>query len=119
MNQKRAAIEQLFRQHYVRLRQIANRLLHDDEEGKDVVSDVFTRLIQSDILPAKDKVESYLSASVRNRCLDMIAHQQYKHHQQKLLNRFHIYGFLVFILMVSTAKIKRIFQSYKDWEKNS
>ena len=85
MNQKRASIEQLFRQHYVRLRQIANRLLHDDEEGKDVVSDVFTRLIQSDILPEEDKVERYLSASVRNRCLDMIAHQQIRQRVEKLI----------------------------------
>ena len=85
MNQKRAAIEQLFRQHYVRLRQIANRLLHDDEDGKDVVSDVFTRLIQSDILPEEDKVESYLSASVRNRCLDMIAHQQIRQRVERLI----------------------------------
>lgn len=85
MNQKRAAIEQLFRQHYVRLRQMANRLLHDDEEGKDVVSEVFTRLIQSDILPEEDKVERYLSASVRNRCLDMIAHQQIRQRVEKLI----------------------------------
>jgi RNA polymerase sigma-70 factor (ECF subfamily) len=85
MNQKRASIEQLFRQHYVRLRQIANRLLHDDEEGKDVVSDVFTRLMQADILPEHDKAESYLSASVRNRCLDMIAHQQIRQRVEKLI----------------------------------
>ena len=36
-------------------------------------------------MPAKDKVESYLSASVRNRCLDMIAHQQIRQRVERLI----------------------------------
>ena len=55
MNQKQAAIEQLFRKYHARLWQTANRLLHDAEESKDVVSDVFTRLMQTDHLPEEEK----------------------------------------------------------------
>lgn len=85
MNQKRAAIEQLFLQHYVRLRQLACRLLHDDEDSKDIVNDVFTRMIQSDIMPLPEKAEAYLFTSVRNRCMDYIAQQQVRHRVERLL----------------------------------
>ena len=85
MNQKRAAIEQLFLQHYVRLRQLATRLLHDDEEGKDIVNDVFTRMIQADIMPLPEKAEAYLFTSVRNRCMDHIAQQQVRQRVERLL----------------------------------
>ena len=85
MNQKRAAIEQLFLQHYVRLRQLAHKLLHDDEDSKDIVNDVFTRMIQSDIMPLPEKAEAYLFTSVRNRCMDYIAQQQVRHRVERLL----------------------------------
>ena len=85
MNQKRAAIEQLFLQHYVRLRQLAYKLLHDDEDSKDIVNDVFTRMIQSDIMPLPEKAEAYLFTSVRNRCMDYIAQQQVRHRVERLL----------------------------------
>ena len=85
MNQKRAAIEQLFLQHYVRLRQLAYKLLHDDEDSKDIVNDVFTRMIQSDIMPLPEKAEAYLFTSVRNRCMDYIAQQQVRQRVERLL----------------------------------
>ena len=76
MNQKHTAIEQLFRRYHARLWQTANRLLHDAEESKDVVSDVFTRLMQTDYLPETEKVESYLVNAVRNQCMNILAHHQ-------------------------------------------
>lgn len=85
MNQKQAEIEQLFRRYYVRLKLVANRLLHDDEESKDVVSDVFTRLMQSDYLPDEDKEELYLYTAVRNRCLDILTHRQVRQRVERLL----------------------------------
>ena len=71
--QKQAEIEQLFRKYYARLRLMADRLLHDGEESKDVVSDVFTRLLQADDLPEAGIAEGYLVCSVRNRCMDILA----------------------------------------------
>ena len=85
MNRKQAAIEQLFRRYHTRLWQIANRLLHDAEESKDAVSDVFTRLMQSGSLPEADKVESYLVIAVRNQCLTILAHRQVRHRVERLL----------------------------------
>lgn len=85
MMQKQAEIELLFRKYHARLRQAAYRLLHDDEESKDAVSDVFTRLMQADRLPEGDKVETYLACSVRNRCLDILASRQVRQRIERLI----------------------------------
>ena len=83
--QKQAEIEQLFRKYYARLRQMAYRLLHDDEESKDVVSDVFTRLMQVDDLPKEGVTEGYLVNSVRNRCIDTLVRRKVRQRVERLL----------------------------------
>jgi RNA polymerase sigma-70 factor (ECF subfamily) len=59
---------------------LAKRMLYDDEESRDVVSEVFATLIKTmvstnrpDILPKS--MEGYLMASVRNRCLNLLEHK--------------------------------------------
>ncbi len=66
-------IEQLFRQHYAQMTRLAKTLLYDDEEARDVVSELFAKLVKTDILPSN--VEGYLLMSVRNRCLNLITHK--------------------------------------------
>ena len=83
--QKQAEIEQLFRKYYARLRLMADRLLHDGEESKDVVSDVFTRLMQVDDLPKEGVTVGYLVNSVRNRCIDILVHRQVRQRVERLL----------------------------------
>ena len=70
---KKEEIEILFRQHYCPMIRLARRMLYDDEESRDVVSEVFTTLIKTDILPKN--MEGYLMASVRNRCLNLLEHK--------------------------------------------
>ena len=70
---KKEEIEILFRQHYGQMIRQAKRMLYDDEESRDVVSEVFATLIKMDILPKN--MESYLMASVRNRCLNLLEHK--------------------------------------------
>ena len=53
--------------------QLARMMLYDDEESRDVVSEVFATLIKTDILPKN--MEGYLMASVRNRCLNLLEHK--------------------------------------------
>ena len=65
--------ERMFRQHYDRMIRVARRMLYDDEESRDVVSEVFATLIKADIHPRN--VEGYLMASVRNRCLNLVEHK--------------------------------------------
>ena len=66
-------IAQLFRQHYAQMTRLARTLLYDDEEARDVVSEVFATLIKADIAPKE--IERYLLTSVRNRCLNLIEHK--------------------------------------------
>lgn len=78
-------IEQLFRKHYAKLRRLAYTMLHDEEESKDAVSEVFARMMQTGSLPQDDKAEGYLLISVRNRCRDVIAHQQTRQKMERLI----------------------------------
>ena len=70
---KENEIEQLFRQHYAQMAKLARTMLYDDEEARDVVSEVFAALIRTDIVPVNTK--SYLLTSVRNRCLSILEHK--------------------------------------------
>lgn len=44
MNRKKD-IEQLFRQHYAKMYNLARCILSDDDESKDVVSEVFAQIL--------------------------------------------------------------------------
>ena len=55
---------------------MATILLHDDVESKDVVHDVFARLLDDHCDLREDTAESYLLTSVRNRCLNVIRNRQ-------------------------------------------
>ena len=85
MRQNQTTIEQLFRSHYVRMFRLARVLLHDDEDSKDAVSDVFSRLMESDILPDSDNMEGYLTVAVRHRCIDIINRRQLRERVERLL----------------------------------
>ncbi len=68
----RTETERLFRQLAVRMNHTASQLLGDDEEARDVVSDIFERLVDGTLQLPREKPESYLLVCVRNRCLDLI-----------------------------------------------
>lgn len=85
MSQKKAIIERLFRANHARMYQLAKVLLHDEEESKDAVSDVFARLIQNDQLSEEEITEGYLLTAVRNRCMDFIAHKQVRQRVERLI----------------------------------
>ena len=70
---KTKEIEWIFRQHYDRMIQLARMMLYDDEESRDVVSEVFATLVKMDIIPRN--VENYLMASVRNKCRNLLEHK--------------------------------------------
>ena len=71
---KETEIERLFRQYYNRMVRLARTMLYDDEESRDVVSEVFATLVKTDITPKN--VESYLVMSVRNRCPNLLEHKE-------------------------------------------
>ena len=51
---------------------LARTLLYADEAAEDVVQDVFVLLMDIDILPAEEKMKSYLLTAVRNACINRI-----------------------------------------------
>ena len=59
---------------------LASILLHDDDESKDIVHDVFARLLVEQVELHEGTAQSYLLLSVRNRCLNAI--RNHKIHQQ-------------------------------------
>jgi len=67
-------IAQLFRQHYAQMFSLARCLLYDEEESRDVVSEVFASLLKPTML-IPTNIEGYLMTSVRNRCLDLLEHK--------------------------------------------
>ena len=69
-------LEKLFKLHYRQMYRLATILLHDDAESKDVVHDIFARLLDDRTDLREDKAKSYLLTSVRNRCLNVIRNRQ-------------------------------------------
>ncbi len=70
----KSEIEQLFQQHYGKMLRQARCLLYDEEESRDVVSEVFASLLKPSTLVPSNMV-CYLAASVRHRCLDLLYHK--------------------------------------------
>ena len=73
--------EQIFRRHYDGMFRLARRMLGNDAESKDVVSDVFALLLNKvrcgefEIRNA-ETLQAYLLTSVRNRCINLLVHRQ-------------------------------------------
>jgi RNA polymerase sigma-70 factor (ECF subfamily) len=69
-------LQKLFKQHYRQMYRLATILLHDDAESKDVVHDIFARLLDDHRDLREDTAQSYLLTSVRNRCMNVIRSRQ-------------------------------------------
>ena len=80
-------IETLFRRHYAPMYRLARTILYDADESKDVVSDVFDRLLHGNPSVQADKMEGYLMMAVRNRCLDVLGHKSVREQVEKLFSQ--------------------------------
>ena len=98
MQINKETIKQLFRQHYLRMYQLARVLLKDDAASKDVVSEVFADVLDgktqlgldnettaSDSPQPSTNVESYLLVCVRHKCLNLLNRQKMKERIHHLL----------------------------------
>ena len=70
MNRK--DIESLFMTYYQQMYRLATSILYNEDESKDVVSEVFARLLGKDITLRKETEEAYLMMSVRNECRNVL-----------------------------------------------
>lgn len=75
----------MFRQHYEKMYNLARSILSDDDESNDVVSEVFTTILANNAVLMLESEEGFLMRSVRNRCLNLIAHKSVKERVTKLL----------------------------------
>ena len=75
---ERNSIQLLFKQHYAKMLRVARTILYDEQESKDVVSDIFESLLRGQTVIMADTEERYLLTSVRNQCLKRIRHQETK-----------------------------------------
>ena len=81
----RREFERIFRQHYDGMFRLARRMLGDDAESKDVVSDVFAHLLKSNTDLRSDTLQVFLLTSVRNRCINLLVHRQKEQQMQKAM----------------------------------
>lgn len=72
--------DKVFRENSEAMWRLARTMLYDEEESRDVVSEVFER-VMGDAAPTRQ----YLLAAVRHRCLDRIAHKQVRERVERLL----------------------------------
>lgn len=89
--------EEIFRQHYPDMYRLARTMLYDADECKDVVSEVFTRLLRGDVVPQEERIEGYLMTSVRNKCRDVLSHKDVRQRVEKLYSQELIQSQVVYI----------------------
>lgn len=82
----RKEIEKLFKMHYAQMYRLAVTILYDEDESKDVVSEVFARLMVRDITLQEDTAEAYLMMSVRNQCRNELERKQVRERFLRLLS---------------------------------
>ena len=89
--------EEIFRRHYPDMYRLARTMLYDADECKDVVSEVFTRLLRGDVVPQEERIEGYLMTSVRNKCRDVLSHKAIRQRVEKLYSQELIQSQVVYI----------------------
>jgi len=77
-------LEILFKTHYAAMYRLAVSLLYDEDEARDVVSDVFASLLDGGLAIRSDNARGFLLTCVRNSCINVIRNQQVRERFVKL-----------------------------------
>lgn len=80
----KSELEILFKTHYATMYRLAMSLLYDEDEARDVVSDVFASLIGGGLAIRTDNSRGFLLTCVRNGCINVIRHKQMRERFIKL-----------------------------------
>lgn len=71
---KEKEMERLFRANYMKMYRLAKSILYDEDESRDVVSEILEEVFRSpSLLLRSETTEAYLLRSVRNRCRNRIS----------------------------------------------
>ena len=97
--------ESIYRQHYAKMYRLARTMLYDADESKDVVSDIFARLLRERLRvgasagmkyhPQQNQMEGYLMTAVRNRCRDVISHKSIRERVERLFLQESMQGHII------------------------
>ena len=84
MTMTRRELEILFKSHYATMFRLAMSMLYDEDESKDVVSDVFASLAAGGMTIKSDNARGFLLTCVRNSCINVIRNKQVRERFVKL-----------------------------------
>lgn len=84
MTMTRRELEILFKSHYAPMFRLAMSMLYDEDESKDVVSDVFASLAAGGMTIKSDNARGFLLTCVRNSCINVIRNKQVRERFVKL-----------------------------------
>ena len=84
MTMTRRELEILFKSHYGAMFRLAMSMLYDEDESKDVVSDVFASLAAGGMTIKSDNARGFLLTCVRNSCINVIRNKQARERFVKL-----------------------------------
>lgn len=76
--------ERLFKDNYSAMFSTAFAILHDVEESKDMVSEVFAALWNGSVSVRSRSERGFLVTCVRNRCMNIVAHRSLDEKLSKL-----------------------------------
>jgi RNA polymerase sigma-70 factor (ECF subfamily) len=80
----KSELEILFKTHYAAMYRLAVSFLYDEDEARDVVSDVFASLLGGGLAIRTDNARGFLLTCVRNSCISVIRHKQMRERFIKL-----------------------------------
>jgi len=100
--------EDIYRQHYAKMYRLARMMLYDADESKDVVSDIFARLLREKNQPQQNQTEGYLMTAVRNRCRDVLSHKSIRERVERLFLQESMQGHI--IAMNDDDRLERLMQ---------
>ena len=104
----REEFENIYRQHYAKMYRLARTMLYDIDESKDVVSDIFARLLREKYQPQQSQMEGYLMTAVRNRCRDVLSHKSIRERVERLFLQESMQGHI--IAMNDDDRLERLMQ---------
>jgi len=81
----KSELEILFKTHYATMFRLAMSLLYDEDEARDVVSDVFASLLGGGLAIRSDNARGFLLTCVRNSCINVIRH---KHMRERFIRLY-------------------------------
>ena len=80
----KSELEILFKTHYAAMYRLAMSFLYDEDEARDVVSDIFASLLDGGMAIRNDNASGFLLTCVRNSCINVIRHKQMRERFMKL-----------------------------------